>query len=1218
MGICCSQRANTNKNNKNQLTITKNNLTKFKKNYYSQLTNSSNLPQTSATSNQNQNYTQEIYSFNKYGIQIKTNQRFSRPLKFIFNLYNFKCKMLSENTLYILYIIFDGKDFPMTFGKGHNPTFFFNQTFVKDIAFEKMATSYLEVYLFTYKSNLNDKRNIDFMTKSEILSQAQIFSCFKINLLTLAFAPEKHDLVLIDPKRIRVQLGRISYCVSCKHIEDVHLKIKKFKINLNNLKYNEIALKLKFENKKFNREKESEYTQNLMGEPNDNQNTMIYEYPINKEDDLLMNNISESFAMAKNNFDKLISINSNKVNNNNINNDIKEEKEKLDIHGKMSMIDLYNSETTLNIFSVWLQKNNEPNKIKQKKSFFMKKIELPEIAKISYRKNSNNENPELVYSYRLIGIISLNFYKILNDLEEKLLKISTRLFQSMSNKNTNLVKTLSGSKIMKFGIEEDLTNKVQSNKNLCDINIDEVKYKIENFIINIFENENLNIKEDIFWEGEIIGTIDLTLEISNLPLIRQIRFGVMTETGFELSSIFLYDNLNLSNNLPEEILELNKLKEKLEQEIEIDFSILKKIKSCLEKSAVDNYLYYGFSSNEDLYQGQAIIIDLGIGLFDLLDKIRFEYLHITFQILKLILQRSEFDLGTLSVTWFTKRSIFHQKNSCDSLYHSMKSNFCNYDCDCDEIEYEFMDNSLVTKRIIEKYLNFHAELLSFCLNNLNKGKNISKDSMEFTYFYLAIAFFQNPQFRNSFIKVISNSIDLKDKNYTKFLSRINNFYSRKDSINTNNFRIWDILFYQRLESAINTYLYKIKRKSTENNSNKIECINAIKEQLMNIKNLTEIKEEKSQKNDLIIFHHSKWYEKISKRDYIFYDLVLEILDQLNELRNQYTNKSSNLINFKSPENILNFVDIEKLLKVIKYDLITKKGKFYPKQIKELIPKFYADSKEINNLIYIMFTTTNVYDTTSIFNLIEILDDLFNKKFEYNSYLKDEIDCTIVKKAFVIIIDSDNSLAIAKFIWFYYKNNSLINFHHMNDIIKYIISIFFKLFFHWSFQIREIFYFFIVFILGYKLKGKFKSKNEKNQNINNLITNLDKKATFYDDFMKKKRINKEEDFYLLDELSENMEIIARLQKIIKTEKYQEAYLDNVINIKDEKILEKIPKDPHGNIIECLRQYNNVVTKFGVWKKNIEEEKIPEDKIEYPQMEIAAIKDDKIQYESIYYE
>ena len=77
----------------------------------------------------------------------------------------------------------------------------------------------------------------------------------------------------------------------------------------------------------------------------------------------------------------------------------------------------------------------------------------------------------------------------------------------MSNKNCCLIKTLSGSKIIKYGIEEDLTNKVQSNKNLCDINIDEVKYKPENFIINILEKDDLDISEDILWEGEPIGTL---------------------------------------------------------------------------------------------------------------------------------------------------------------------------------------------------------------------------------------------------------------------------------------------------------------------------------------------------------------------------------------------------------------------------------------------------------------------------------------------------------------------------------------------------------------------------------------------------------------------------------------------------------------------------------------------------------------------------------------
>ena len=1214
MGICCTN-PSSKRTKSDPMEITKTTLSKFKKNYYKQLTNSSNLLQTSDTSNKQKNYNPEIYSFNKYGIQIKTNQRLSKPLKFIFNIYNFKCKMLSENTLYILYIIFDGKDFPLAFGKGNNPNFVFNQIFLKEISFEKMATSFLEIYLFTYKSNLNDKRNIDFMTKAEILAEAHIFSCLKINLLTLAFAPEKHDFVLIDPKRTRVQVGRISYCVSCKHIEDVNLKIKKFKINLNNLKYNEIALKLKFENKNFNREKESQYTPNLIGDPNDNENTMIYEYPIiNKEEDIMIYNISESFVLANKNLEKLNTINTNAFNNKKEENEKENEKENLYIHGKMSMIDLYNSETTLNIFSVRLQKNEELNKKKQKKTFFMKKLELPEIAKMSYRKNSNNANQDLVYSYLLIGIISLNFYKILNDLEEKLNKIGTRLFQSMSNKNSGLIKTLSGSKIMKYGIEEDLTNKVQSNKELCDINLEEIKYKIENFIVNLIETQNLNITEDIFWEGEPIGTIDLTLEISNLPLIRQIRFGVMTETGFELNSIFLYDNLNLSNDLPEGILELNKLKEKFEQEI--DFSILKKIKACLEKSIDDNYLYYGFSSNEDLYQGQAVIIDLGLGLFDFLDKIKFEYLHIAFEIFKLILKRSEFDLGTLSVRWFKPRRIhLHQKNSGETLIHSTKSNIFNYEYDYDEVEYEFLDNILIKKKIIEKYLNFHSELLAFCLNNLNKGKNISKDSMDFTYFYLAIAFLQNPQFRNSFIKVVSNSVDLKDKNYIKFLNRINNLYTRKDSSATNNFILWDILFYQRLESSINYCLNKINKNNLDssNSSYKIENINALKEQLMNIKLLTEIKEEKNINNNIINYNHSNWYEKISKRDFIFYDLIIRIFDHLNEIRNRYINKSTNLINFNSPEKILNITGIEKLIKVIKYDIITKKGKFYPKQIKELICKFYADIKELNNLIYIMFTTTNIYDTKSIFNLIEMLDDLFNKKFENNFYLKDEIDYTIIKKAFAIIIDSDNSLAIAKFIWFYYKNNSLINFHHMNDIIKYIISIFFKLFFHWSFQIREIFYFFIVFILGYKLKPKFKSKKEKNLNNINKIIKI--QMTLSEEFLRKKIKPKEEFFYLLDEYEENLEIIERIQKIIKKEKYEEFYMDNVIKINDEKILEKIPKDPHGNIIECLKQYNNVITKYGVWEKNIKDEKIPEDKIEYPQMEISVIKDDKIQYEAI---
>ena len=110
----------------------------------------------------------------------------------------------------------------------------------------------------------------------------------------------------------------------------------------------------------------------------------------------------------------------------------------------------------------------------------------------------------------------------------------------MSNKKNGMAKSLSGSKIMKFGIEEDLTNKHQSNKNLYNINSNnEFQCRIQNLTINLFESDILVFNEEIYWEGELIGTIEINLEINNLPLLRQIRFGVMTETGFEINSIFL-------------------------------------------------------------------------------------------------------------------------------------------------------------------------------------------------------------------------------------------------------------------------------------------------------------------------------------------------------------------------------------------------------------------------------------------------------------------------------------------------------------------------------------------------------------------------------------------------------------------------------------------------------------------------------------------------------
>ena len=1305
MGICCNSNKFERKRKKriSSLKIDKSNLSRFKKRYYNEA--SSSVFASTAAASTKQNYIPEIYTLNKFGIQVKTKQKTSESLKFIFHLYNFKCKLLIENSLYILQIIFDGKEFPLSFGKGINPSFVFDETFGKEITFEKMSNSFLEINLFKQKSILNNTRSLACMTKGEILAESEIYSCFKINLLTIALAPEKHDLVLIDPKRIRVQLGRISYCITCKHISDLNLKINGFRINLNNLKYNEIALKLKFENKIYKKEKESSYTNNFIGIPNNKENLMIYEsYDDDNDNDddndddslneglsedssFLLSDTSENFQnsydlqkysskniISNNNIEHIINntqnikhINENEINNKNNHNPNKLS-DKLQFHGDMCINDLFNSEITINIYSVRLQNNiketdnfNDYNKNEKekdpksdkikiiKKEFFMKKVELPDIAIKNYNRKSHKQciisNLNLINSYELIGVSSLNFYIILHELESKLSKISYRLFQSMSYKKNDFVKTFSGSKIMKYGIEEDLTNKAQSNKNLFNINNNEFQYKSQNLNINFFQNENLTYKNEIYCEGELLGNIEINLEITNLPLIRQIKFGVMTETGFELNSIFLYDNLNISNDLPEELLELIKLKEKFKQEI--DFSILKNIKICLEKTIEENFLYYGYSSNEDLFQGQAVIIDLGLGLFDLLDKVNFEYLQLFFEILKLILSRSEFDLSTLSVRWFKPRGIIKKKESTYFMKkNNNKQNNTFFSFSYDEVEYEFHDNYLVEKHLIEKFLNFHLELLDFCLNNLNKGNNISKEIMDFTYFYLARAFAKIPLFRDSFIKVVNNGINLKDEKYLKFSSHNYLNFAKNDFSDNNpnyNLRLWDSLFYKRLDSSINIYIKEINSNdnSDNKNTNGMENINAIKEQLMNIKYITEIKEEKDDNNQEL--NQQKWYTNLSKRDFVFYDLLVELFHYMNIVRNKTfinSNQSNNLFNVNNNnERVTHLYGIGALVNAINYDLLKKDVKCYPRQIKEIMPLLYTDISIINNFISIMLSTTNVYDTMSIFCSLDILDYLFNKKYEYADFNKDcfkyNIDYNLIKKAFFIIINSDNSLTIAKFIWFYYNNISILSYQHIKEIITSILTtLFFKFFFHWSFQVREIFYYFIIFILGYKLRKQIKpnknedSDNNNNDNKNNIIThnkiikNFHKRITFnvFANINENSLVNKSkniDNFYVEENLKENMDIISELQRIVKSESFYLTYMDNIeqiINKKNIRILDKIPDNPHGNIIECIRQYDNVFTRFNIWKKNIEDNHITEDKIEYPKMEISMIKDDTIQYES----
>ena len=339
-------------------------------------------------------------------------------------------------------------------------------------------------------------------------------------------------------------------------------------------------------------------------------------------------------------------------------------------------------------------------------------------------------------------------------------------------------------------------------------------------------------------------------------------------------------------------------------------------------------------------------------------------------------------------------------------------------------------------------------------------------------------------FREELINQIYSSINLKDEKYLKYLknNRKNFFvFSDDDNFNKNqsNFLLWDDSFYKKLNISLDKFKLK---KSSDVQNKYLQKINSIKEQLSEIKYITN--PNNNNKKDLTLYYSEhNWCNKIKNRGFIFYDYIVELLNYILKILNKIDENNLNTKWTKIP-------GMDKILEVINYDLITKDAKNYQKQIYEILPIFYSEISITNHFITSIITKTNIYDTQSIFALINILDYLFNKEYNLSNFdkniIKEKIDYKIIQNSFFAVINTENSLAIAKFIWFYYKNISLLSTKHVNKVITHILlPNFFILFFHWSFQIREIFYYFLIFILNHKIKSLIKPhKIKENNNIIN--------------------------------------------------------------------------------------------------------------------------------------
>ena len=993
--------------------------------------------------------------------------------------------MLQENKFYIMKIIFDEQEYILTLESGTNPKFKFDKIITKEMKFDQMETKFLEIILYNVPSTFDIFKENNI---ENIIKKAKIYSSFKIDLLTIAVGPEFHNIILRPPSQKLERLGRIMYTITCKQITNISVKINSVKIQMNGLLQNNVALSLKYKDK--NKQRSTMYTHEI--NPNLNQKEKITEYNY-----LVNDNMTNPL------FINIIS----------------------------PMYDFISNDSYLYVYSIRLINKNVQNNNDYNTGLIFENN--PEL------KNNKNLNNNLINHYTKIGSSLLSFLEILSENDEALNKQTSQFFRHMSGFNKTVEKV------------QNIQSKSES--------------ELKTFTIQIFQNISRNYITPLYYDGNEIGSCQIDISINNMASIRQIMCGVLTENGFEINSIHLYDNVlseKEESTLPKEITKLINTKRSLDNELiktkdiqpkinQDSFKInelLKELKKTLNETIEADYLYYGYLDKKDLITGQNIMLDIGISLMKIIDKVNKEHRSLIFDILKLLNERGEFDLGTLSTHWFV------EKNNIDN----------------NKI-FTFKDSILLKDKIIENFFEFNYKCLEFSLAKINKGKIIEQEIKEFCIYYINIAYFRIPLFRNKLLILISSGVNEK---FEEIMNRkIKGKKANHENVNIqdlleidpiNNLLLWENLFYDKLKSSL----------EENNKSERIE--NEINDKFAKIKNLIE--------NNTV--QEENWSEVFLHKGNIFFGLIIRL---------------ANYIIKKSESNDVNWLNIPGfviLLNALIHEIYIRPANSYPQILKNIF-KLFINMPEIpNTFVKEIIYRTNAYDVNGIFNIFDIISSLFQEYIsKYPNKLFEKFNYNLLNQVINHIMKIDHSLCVSKVLLFYYNYAHLIPTAHLGDFCQnFLGKRFYALFFHWSFEVRDKFFYLILFILDFKIKGLIPYQDLEDLKI--------AKNNNTDEYL---GVNVNKSFR--DILEIKLRLINELQTIIVNENKDIDFNNKIDENRYKNILVSIPLDVHKNIVVSLHHYNKIYTEFVEFIRTNKNR----NNIEYPQLILVPPKDDYIEYE-----
>ncbi|OMJ68728.1 hypothetical protein SteCoe_33747 [Stentor coeruleus] len=199
---------------------------------------------------------------------------------------------------------------------------------------------------------------------------------------------------------------------------------------------------------------------------------------------------------------------------------------------------------------------------------------------------------------------------------------------------------------------------------------------------------NKKISEELWLCGRKVGALEGMLKIIGMPTFVQLISGVNTESGITVQNINVisYNKGKKKKNLPSQIIEIQKLTNKLKGSIQIKTGkvgpghereifkykkeLIDRICLLLEETTKESIVCYTYTSSKSLLKSQKSLIDLGRHLVEYAPLVNYDIKPYYFKCILLVINRGELDIGHLCLINLSN-TLLEEKINIARIYYTM-------------------------------------------------------------------------------------------------------------------------------------------------------------------------------------------------------------------------------------------------------------------------------------------------------------------------------------------------------------------------------------------------------------------------------------------------------------------------------------------------------------------------------------------------------------------